>query len=312
MERIRSVGAAPLGRTADEPPTEQPQPPPPLLPGPAPASHAGGGDDIVEAIAGAMAAALPPPRRRRGVPAAGGAERGPSSVAQPEPAKQARNAAAAAAAAAPHDPTLPPPPSLSATAPLPLAAPGAASAALAAGPTASARGSSAGAPGSGAAPAAALAVVHSGLSGSAVGPLAPPFRFAAVENGVLRGAYPTLKNFRFLLRYVQAKGGGGSGLWNMHVSRLAVGHGLWRHRGSHDIQVAVEARGVSGARASYGGSRGILRMRAHRAIAFQGRRRGTVLCLVWFSPRHRSVQPAGEAWAHMRGLLCRFASTTRK
>lgn len=31
-------------------------------------------------------------------------------------------------------------------------------------------------------------------------PLIPPFRFAAVEHGVLRGAHPTLKNYRFLRR----------------------------------------------------------------------------------------------------------------
>jgi tyrosine-protein phosphatase OCA6 len=30
--------------------------------------------------------------------------------------------------------------------------------------------------------------------------LVPPFRFAAVENGVYRGAYPTLRNLRFLQR----------------------------------------------------------------------------------------------------------------
>lgn len=31
-------------------------------------------------------------------------------------------------------------------------------------------------------------------------PLIPPFRFAAVEEDLFRGAYPTLKNFRFLKR----------------------------------------------------------------------------------------------------------------
>ena len=31
-------------------------------------------------------------------------------------------------------------------------------------------------------------------------PLVPPFSFAAVEEGVYRGAYPTLKNFRFMRR----------------------------------------------------------------------------------------------------------------
>jgi hypothetical protein len=32
--------------------------------------------------------------------------------------------------------------------------------------------------------------------------LIPPFRFAIVEEGVFRGAYPTEKNCRFLRRYL--------------------------------------------------------------------------------------------------------------
>ncbi len=35
--------------------------------------------------------------------------------------------------------------------------------------------------------------------------LIPPFRYAIVEEGVFRGAYPTEKNFRFLRRYRQKK-----------------------------------------------------------------------------------------------------------
>ena len=31
-------------------------------------------------------------------------------------------------------------------------------------------------------------------------PLVPPFRFAQVERGIYRSAYPTLKNYRFLDR----------------------------------------------------------------------------------------------------------------
>ena len=30
----------------------------------------------------------------------------------------------------------------------------------------------------------------------------PPFRFEIVEDGLYRGAYPSMKNFRFLKRFV--------------------------------------------------------------------------------------------------------------
>lgn len=45
------------------------------------------------------------------------------------------------------------------------------------------------------------AASRAGMSAPACAPpLIPPFRFAAVEHGVLRGAHPTLKNYRFLRR----------------------------------------------------------------------------------------------------------------